>query len=298
MNELNYAKVYSQQLAQAFPYVLNFGALYSAENKEKFRFKGGNKIELPIIKTSGRTDNSRSNVGTLLRNFENTWEEKLLTNHRRWSTLIHPQDIDETNYAASIANITSVFNNEHKFPEMDAYTIYKIYWDWIGAGKTAIEEELTTENILSVFDDLMANMTEARVPVCGRILYVTPSVMKILKNASAIGRSFDVKNTGSEINRTVTMLDGVTVIEVPAELMKTEYDFNDGWAIEPSAAQVQMFLIHPDSVVAPVCYEFACLDKPSAATGGKYVYYEESSEDVFLLNRRADGVAFVLEPQE
>ena len=29
MNELNYAKVYSEALAQAFPYALNFGALYA-----------------------------------------------------------------------------------------------------------------------------------------------------------------------------------------------------------------------------------------------------------------------------
>lgn len=33
MEELNYAKVYSDRLAQAFPYTLNFGALYATPNK-------------------------------------------------------------------------------------------------------------------------------------------------------------------------------------------------------------------------------------------------------------------------
>lgn len=295
MNELNYAKVYSQQLAQAFPYALNFGALYATENNGRYRFKGGKTVEIPVINTTGRTSSDRDSAETLTRNYENLWESKELTNQRKWITLIHPADVDQTDYAATIANITSVFNNEHKFPEMDAYTVSKIYSDWTAAGKSAASVKLTAENVLSTFDDLMAAMTESRVPVCGRILYVTPAVMKLLKSASAIGRSFDVKNGGGEINRTVTMLDGVSVVEVPASLMKTAYSFENGWESTAGASQIGMLLIHPDSVITPVSYEFACLDQPSASTGGKYVYYEESFEDVFLLNRRADGVAFVLQ---
>lgn len=294
MNELNYAKTYSEALAQAFPYALNFGALYATPNNGRYRFKGGKTIEIPVINTTGRVDSDRDTIDTLTRNYENSWESKELTNQRKWSTLIHPADVDQTDYAATISKITSVFNNEHKFPEMDAYTVSKIYSDWTGLGKSAVSVSLTAENILSTFDDLMAEMTEKRVPVCGRILYVTPSVMKLLKASSAIGRSLNVKTESGEINRSVTMLDGVAVVEVPASLMKTSYDFTNGWAVSGGAAQIGMLLIHPESVITPVSYEFACIDEPSASTGGKYAYYEESFEDVFVLNRRADGIAFVL----
>ncbi len=294
MNELNYAQVYSDALAQAFPYELCFGALYATENNGRYRFRGGKAIELPVITTSGRVDASKDSSDAPARNFENEWETKELTRHRKWSTLIHPQDIDQTNYAATIANITSVFNQEHKFPEMDAYTVSKLYADWIAQNKTPLRVKLTVDNVLETFDTLMANMTEARVPVNGRILYVAPSVMKLLKSSSAMNRCFDVKSTGGEINRTVTMLDGVSVVEVPTSLMMTAFDFTNGWKSTPDADFVEMLLVHPQAVITPVSYEFACLDEPSAATGGKYVYYEESFEDVFLLNRRADGVAFVL----
>ena len=294
MNELNYAKTYSEALAQAFPYALNFGALYATPNNGRYRFKGGKTIEIPVINTTGRVDSDRDTIDTLTRNYENSWESKELTNQRKWSTLIHPADVDQTDYAATISKITSVFNNEHKFPEMDAYTVSKIYSDWTGLGKSAVSVSLTAENILSTFDDLMAEMTEKRVPVCGRILYVTPSVMKLLKASSAIGRSLNVKTESGEINRSVTMLDGVAVVEVPASLMKTSYDFTNGWAVSGGASQIGMLLIHPESVITPVSYEFACIDEPSASTGGKYAYYEESFEDVFVLNRRADGIAFVL----
>ena len=162
MNELNYAKVYSDALAQAFPYELCFGALYATENNGRYRFRGGKTIEIPVITTGGRVDASRDTVDEPSRNYENAWETKELTHQRKWSTLIHPQDIDQTDYAATIANITSVFNQEHKFPEMDAYTVSKLYADWTAQNKTALRIGLTAENVLEVFDTLMADMTEAR----------------------------------------------------------------------------------------------------------------------------------------
>lgn len=294
MNELNYAKVYSDQLAQAFPYALNFGALYATPNNGRYRFKGGKTIEIPVIKTTGRTDADRDGIGTFARNYENTWEEKELTNQRKWSTLVHPQDVDQTNYAATISNITSVFNTEHKFPEMDAYTISKLINDWASLSGMAPDiETVSASNVLSIFDSLMARMSEKRVPVNGRILYVTPEVMKCLKNSGAITRSFDVQNGGS-VDRTVTSLDGVQIVEVPSELMKSEYDFTNGVTPASGANQIQMFLVHPDAVITPVSYEFSCLDEPSASTAGKYVYYEESFEDVFILNNRVDALAFVV----
>jgi len=77
-------------------------------------------------------------------------------------------------------------------------------------------------------------------------------------------------------------------------LMKTAYTFGNGYQMASNAKQIQMMLIHPESVITPVSYEFAQLDEPSAVTGGKYVYYEESFEDVFLLAKRAAGVDFIV----
>ena len=293
-NAINYAKNYSDTLAQAWPYVLNFGALYATPNNGRFRWRGGKTIEIPSVSTTGRVASLRDSITTATRNFDNAWETKTLSNQRQWCTLIHPQDIDQTNMALTISNITSVFNNEHKFPEMDAYCISKIYADWTALEKTADTTALTAANILTKFDSMMQTMTEKRVPLSGRILYVIPSVMTLLKTASGLTRSIDSSGAeGGRINRTVTMLDGVQVVEVPSELMKTSYTFTSGWAAATDAKQIQMLLIHPESVITPVSYTFAQLDEPSALTGGKYVYFEESFEDVFILNKRADGISFI-----
>ena len=58
------------------------------------------------------------------------------------------------------------------------------------------------------------------------------------------------------------------------------------------AKQINLFLVHPSAVITPVSYEFAQLDSPSAVTEGKYIYFEESDEDVFILNQRQDALQF------
>ena len=310
MAKLNYATEYQRALEQAFPYALYFGKLYSTPNNNRFRWINAKTIEIPSISTTGRTNADRDSIGTAQRNYNNAWETKTLVNERKWSTLVHPKDIDQTNMVASIGNITKVFNEEHKFPEMDAYTVSKIFYDWSTSvkgdaaheaytGRVASTTALTVENVLAEFDAMMLAMDNARVPVTGRVLYVTNEIKTMLKNAQIaqgqhIARNLDVQSNNGVIDRRVNRLDEVEIIAVPAELMKTKYDFSDtnGWAPTEDAKQINMMLILPTAVITPVSYSFSKLDEPSALTEGKYYYYEESFEDVFILNKKADAIQF------
>lgn len=303
---VNYATDYLRELDQVFPYVLNFGALYATPNNGRFRWVNAKTIEIPSVTTTGRVNGDRDTVAFAQRNYSNNWQTKTLTNERKWSTLVHPMDIDQSNMVASIGNITRAFNEEQKFPEMDAYLISKLYTDWTtsiagdtahGAytGKTAIkntEIALDKDHVLEIFDTMMLKMDEARVPVSGRILYVTHSAKNILKNASALDRTWDTQSSANGLNRVVESLDGVQVIGVPSELMKTLYDFTTGYAPAAKAGQINMFMVHPAAVITPHSYAFAQLDAPTAMSEGKYTYYEESFEDAFILNNKADALQF------
>lgn len=287
---LNYATEYQRELEQAFPYALNFGALYNTPNNGRYRWLGSKTIEIPTISVTGRVDSTRDTIATASRNYDNSWTPLTLSNERKWSTLVHPRDVQQTNQTATIGNITRVFNEEQKFPEMDAYTVSKVYADWIASGESAITDALTEANILQVFDQMLQNMTEGRVPKMGLILYVTPTVYTLIKNAQGIYRSLDVGSGSKAISRAVTVLDEITITEVPSELMKTLYDFTTGWKVATGAKQINMFLVNPIAVITPVSYEFAKLDPPSALSEGKYVYYEESHEDVFVLANKKKGI--------
>lgn len=295
MVALNYAHAYQQALEQAWPYALYFGDLFNTPNNQRFRWVNARTIEIPTLETTGRVDSTRDTIANATRNYNNAWTPLTLTNERKWSTLVHPKDIDQTNMVASIGNITEVFNQEQKFPEMDVYCVSKIYADYQELGQTPITDEITAANILEYFDKMMIAMAEARVPSTGRILYITPVYNAMLKQAEKLARTVIIGDAENKLNRTIANLDLVKIVEVPSELMKTVYDFTQGYKAAGSAKQIKMFMVHPLAVITPINYEFAKLDEPSAMSEGKWVYYEESHEDVFVLKKKVNAIQFAVE---
>ena len=291
MAALNYAQQYAKELAQAYPYVLYSGALWNTENSTKYKVIDAKTIQIPVISVGGRTNGDRDTIGGFTRNFDNAWETKTLKNHRTWQTLVHPKDVDETNQVVSIANITKVMNEEEKFPEMDAYmfsNIYKLRNEQKEI--TPLGDELTVSNILDKFDEMMDAMDEARVPHSGRILYCDTFTKTLITKAIAIVRS----NAQKTIVRDVERLEGVTITSVPTDLLKTAYTFTNGFKADGGAKDIKMLLVHPSSILPIVSYSFAQLESPSAMSQGKYVYFEESFEDVFILNKRVDAIQIIV----
>lgn len=295
MPVVNYAEQYSRALSQNFPYVLNFGKLFNTSNNSLYKVIDAKTIKIPSVSTSGRKDGSRDEITGFSRNVDNDWETKTLSRHREWDTLLHPQDVNQSNMVLSIQNATKVFNETQKFPEMDAYCISKIHSDAVEAGVEDDNTVLTVENVLATFDRYMEAMDEARVPQTGRILYVTPKVKTLIKDAKDIVKTINVSGGATALNRNISRIDEVEIISVPSELMKTVYDFTKGWVVGVSAKQINMLLIHPVAVYTPVSYSFASMETPSAHTKGKYLYYEESFEDVFILNNKKNAIKFNVE---
>ena len=209
---------------------------------------------------------------------------------------MHPQDVNQTNQVASISNITKTMNETQKFPELDAMMFSTLYTLKNAKKSIAAEEaELTSKTALAKFDAMMDEMDEGLVPPTGRILYVDTYTKTLLDNAVAIVRT----NGDKVLSRTVSRLDEVDIVGVPTTLMKTNYTFNDGTSggqesggIKPgdSAGDMAMILVHPSAVLPIVSYSFAQLQEPSALSQGKYVYFEESFEDVFILDERHVGI--------
>ena len=293
MGAVNYAEAYERALAQAYPNVLNFGELYNVANNRTYKFVDAKTIHIPSISVTGRKNVNRDSIdGVFQRNVDNDWETKTLTFYREWSTSIDPADVMDTNMVLTIQNATQVFNETQKFPEKDAYTISKIYADWVAEGKTADTTALNVDNVLAVFDKLMEQMDEALVPAQGRLLYVTPAVKTLLKQASNIGLSRSVQNGENTINRVVDRLDEIKLISVPSFLMKTAYTFTTGFEPAATAKQINLFLVHPSAILTPNKYAFVGMEAPAAGTKGDYIYYEKEYSDVFILNNRTGAIAF------
>lgn len=227
MAALNYATEYLRELTGSFPYTLYFGALWGA-TKPEVKFTDNDTVKIPKLKTTGRQNGDRDNITSFSRNFSNDWETKQLKTHRTWDTLVHPRDIDETNKAASIANITKTMNETEKFPEMDAEAISSIY-----ALKNAKEPitalakgTITLSNVLTYFDTLMDKMDEARVPASGRILYVDTYTKTMIDTAKENNRNLGALDTA--IARALGRIGEVEIVSVPTSVMKSAYIFHTG----------------------------------------------------------------------
>lgn len=292
MAKVNYAQNYQQALQQKFSQGLSFFELYNTANNQNIKWVNAKTIQIPRVTVGGYTDVDRDVVGNYTRRADNDWETKTIAHDREFRTLVDPKDIDESNMALSIANITRVFNDEQKIPEMDKYAASKLYSEFTTNGKTANETVLTVDNVLDVYDDFMMEMDDAEVPQEGRILYATPQVKKLLKQAKDIQRSLDVGNNSGNLKRNIYSLDDVTVKTVPSSRMKTAYNFTNGAVPDAAAKQINMILVHPASVITPQQYEFVDLDEPSAATGGKFLYYERKYWDLFAIQKKVEGIKF------
>lgn len=291
MPNVNYAAEYSASLAQAYPYLSYFGRIWGANNSNRYKPGMGKTMYIPTVTVSGAHAVNRNSIdGNFSRNWDNQWQAVELEMDREWDTLADPQDIIESAEAASIANITRAFVETQKIPEMDAFLASKLagFASAHGGVSTA---SLSSSSILTEWDNALEYMTNQRVNRDRVIAYMTPATYKLLKQATGISRFLEVTNGIQRVDRNVASLDGVEVVEVPADMMKTAYDFTNGWAIDTTnAQQINFILVDPDAVAAPVKYETSMISPPTAQSKGKYLYYERYYYGAFMLDQRGAGV--------
>lgn len=287
----NYAAEYSRALAQAYPYLSYFSALLASNNSNRYRSGMGKTMYIPIVTVNGAHDTNRSRIdGVFERNWANQWQAVELQMDREWDTLVDPMDIDETAGVAQIANITRAFVEQQKVPEMDAFIASKLASFASAFGGTSTQS-LTSSTILTEWDNALAYMTNQRVNRDRVVAYMTPATYKLLKQATGMTRFIEVTSGIRDVDRNIARLDGVTVVEVPDDMMKTAYTFTTGWAVDTSTAQqINFLLVDPEAVAFPIKYETAMVSAPTAQSKGKYLYYERYYYGGFVLDQRQAGV--------
>ena len=285
-----YAEQFTQFLAQKYEKELCSDALL--HSNPQITFLNAQTIKLPRLTLSGYKDHTRTagfNAGTI----SNDWEPKKLAHDRDIEFFVDPMDIDETNLALSVANIQNTFETEQAIPEKDCYNFSKLHTELTNFhGSIDSTTVLTAQNILAVFDEEMSKMDDAGVPVDGRILYVTPTVNKLLKAADGIQRMITV-NSSNAVNRNVHSLDDVTIKMVQSGRMKTKYNFTDGCVAAADADQINFILVHPSCVVARDKYAYISLFTPGtdSRTADGYLYQNRNYWDLFMIERKVAGCA-------
>ena len=283
----DYAEAFTDLLQQKYTKEMCSVAL--TQSNPQVKFLNAQTIKLPRMTVSGYKDHTRSpgfNSGTL----SNDWEPKKLSHDRDIEFFVDPLDIEETNLTLSVANIQNTFETEQAIPEKDSYRFSKLHAELTKYSGRIDNTVVDAATFLKVFDAEMAIMDDAGVPEEGRILYVTPTMRAIVKEAEGISRSITV-NTPSTINRKVHSIDDVAIKMVPSARMKTKYNFTDGCVAAEDAKQINWILIHPTCVVCRDKYSYIKLFTPGtdSRTADGYLYQNRSFGDLFLLEKKVEG---------
>lgn len=289
----DYAEAFLQILAQKYEKELCSDEL--TKSNPQVTFINAQTIKLPRLTVSGYKDHTRTagfNAGTM----SNDWEPKKLEHDRDIEFYVDPMDIDETNLTLATANLQNTFETEQAIPEKDSYRFSKLHSELTTYGGKISTTALTAANILEEFDTAMSEMDDAGVPEEGRILYVIPTVYKLLKEAEGIQRTLNV-GAASAINRNVHGLDNVKIKSVPSGRMKTAYDFTEGCVAAADAKQINWILIHPSCVVCRDKYAYIKLFTPGhdSRTADGYIYQNRNYGDLFLLEKKVAGCSMNVE---
>lgn len=289
---LKYAETFAPALEQKYAKELASFELF--QSNKQVKFIDAQTIKLPSITLSGYKDHTRGSLGFNQGTITNEWEPKKLAHDRSIEFVIDPMDVDETNKTVSIGNVQNTLEEEQTIPEKDSYVFSKLYDEattYAANGATISTEALTAENILEQFDSAMEKMDEAGVPGAGRLLYVTPKVNKLLKEAKDIQRVMGVTGEGS-VKRSIYDLDDVKIKVVQSARLKSKFNFTEGCVAAADAKQINFILVHPTAVIARDKYSYINAFEPGedSRTADNYLLQSRFYMDAFLVKNRANGI--------
>ncbi len=268
------------------PYV---DELFTTESKKSlltnqdFDWTGAHTVKVYKIGTSEMTDYNRNPVsgftgsryGTI-EDLDATTEEFTLKNDRSFTFAIDKLDNDETAQQLAAASALARQVREKVVPEVDSYT-YGVMCSGAGHKPDAVVLDAT-----NIFDEILkANnaLDNAEVPETDRILVVTPDVYTIMKRSKDIIMETDIAEE-MRLKGVIAMMDGATVIKVPAVRLPENFGF---MLAHPCACvaptKLEDYKIHEDPpgisgslVEGRICYDAFVLDNKVKA-----IYYQEQT---------------------
>lgn len=232
------------------------------------------KVSTAAMNDYGRTGPAEGNWSRYgaVENLNATTEEFTLKKDRSFTFPVDKLDADETQMQLAAASALARQTREVVIPEVDKYT-YGVMCT--NAGTKPVAVSLTADTI---YDNILAGsqtLDNAEVPETGRVLVVTPTTYALMKRCKDIVMETDIGND-LRLKGVIGMLDGCTVIKVPANRLPADFGF---------------MIAHPCATVAPTKLEdYTVHNNPPGISGdlveGRIVY------DAFVLDNKAKAIYY------
>ena len=222
INSIENAKRYSTELDKMFAQKSATG--FFADNALATKFVGAKTVIIPDVDFQGLADYDRdtgfSRGAITVSNASYT-----MAMDRARSLQIDREDMDETGIANLAGKILGEYVRTKVVPECDAYVLSKL------AGLAQSRANLIEGDISAPFEALTNLINEVQ-SVVGYdeelVAFIDSHIFAALQNSAEISKMITVSDfKQGEINLKVKSLNGVTLIPVVSERMKTAYNFRN-----------------------------------------------------------------------
>lgn len=253
------------------------------------RWQGAKSVNLFELNPVALANYSR-NAGFVPGDADGSWNNYEIQVDRGRSFLVDAMDNEET-MGLAFGRLLGEFERRFVIPELDAYRFAKL------AGATGVDG--TTETIstaaaaIEAIDVATAAMDDNEVPYEGRILFVNPTIYKLIKG----GITRMIGNREDDVNYNVQIYNDMRVISVPSKRFNTSVTLNAPTASDgaggytAAGSTINFMVVHPSAIMGVVKHRIPNIFAPGQTqSADAYLLNYRIYHDVWVKKNRAKGV--------
>jgi len=252
-NTVEKAKVYQTYLDQVVQASLTSGDLVA--NPNNIRFNGGNTVSIATVETTGMLNYDRN--GGYTRGSGNlTWKDYVIPYDRAYEFLVDVMDEDESNGVFSAGALLTEFGANDEAPELDCVRYSAIF--------QAIVDDTTARfgyytpaaaTVVQTFNNDVAKVRKAVGRASPLKAKISETAFSYFTNSTELSKQMVVQEVnGDSVSTEIFKLNGVELMPVPDDRMKTEYALlntgNGGYSVKDFAQEMNWILYSPQAVIA------------------------------------------------
>lgn len=269
----NLAAKYSDKVDERY----KLSSLTDSGVNQDYDWAGVNTVNVYNVDTMPMNNYSRSGntrYGTAS-DLGNELTSYVLSRDRSFTGVIDRGDWSESMYVSEAGKALARQIDEVVVPEIDIYRLS--VWNHTAHTQKSHTTDLSATSTANAYDNFLncgEILSNNKVPIKGRIAYITPHYYRFIKRDPSFTKNSDLAYTDLK-NGQIGEVDGVPLIIVPSSYMPYDTD---------------LIMVHPSATTAPLKLEdYKIHDNPPGINGwlieGREIY------DSFVLTAKVGAVA-------
>jgi len=285
-NTINYAEKYVPLLDAKYKQESKTSVL-DIDNDLLRESEMANTVYIPKMTIDGLGDYDRSaGYPEGATTFE--WQSHTLTQDRATEFNVDRVDNQDT-LDMAFGRLSGEFIRLHVAPEVDAYRFAQMS----SSANNVVNADIDNTDTVEAIDTAIATMDNAEVPAEGRILFVTPTVYKNIKQSDLFDRDF--VNIG---DMSFDVFDNMPVVKVPQSRFYTGITLNDGSSDFGYAAttggteyEINFMIVHQNAVLPVPKLEVPKTFSPDVnQSKDAWKFQFRLHHDIFVPDNKVDGI--------